>query len=181
MIRFLVAAGLAGVAVPAAADDASDFLTLFERTCAMSLATPAGFAQAAQAAGATLKQMIFRLPEGAPDREWNAIAYWAVDARPRGLTLSMTVHGTAANHGLSCLIYASPHSGLTIGAAIARVRVAMKLGEPDKTTGGAPDGDSGASWTIGAGQDAQRIGISIPSASSDSVASIAVITQEHAP
>jgi hypothetical protein len=181
MIRLLVAAALAGVSVSAAADDASDFLNLFERTCARSLTTPASFARAAEAAGATLKQMIFRLPEGAPDREWNAIAYWALDSKPPGLILSMAVRGAASRHSLSCLIYASPHTALTIEAAIARVRAAMTLAEPDKATMDAPGSEDGASWTIGSGEDAQRIGISIPPASNDSVASIAVITQEHAP
>jgi hypothetical protein len=180
MMRFVLAAALASLALPAA-DDAGDFFALFARTCAKAPKTPARFAEAAKAAGATFRFALSKRPEGDPARAWNDTTYWVADARPHGLTLSMSVHGSAARHGLSCLIYAPPHSGVTLDAAVAHIRAAMGLGEPTATTPGAPDGESGASWSIGSGEDEQRIGASIPAANSDAQASIAVITQGHAP
>jgi hypothetical protein len=52
MMRFYLAVALALLISPAA-DDASDFFALFEHTCAKSLTTPARFAEAAKAAGAS--------------------------------------------------------------------------------------------------------------------------------
>jgi hypothetical protein len=175
MRPLLLAALLASIALPAAADDAGDFFTLFERTCAKSLKTPERFAEAAKAAGATFQSSLSKRPPDDPQRAWNDITYWVVDARPHGLTLSMSAHGSAAHHGLSCLIYAPPHSGVTVEAAVAHIRAAMGLGEPTRAT------SDGASWSIGSGQDEERVGATVPPIDSDAAASIAVITQEHTP
>src|SRR5580698_6539774 len=125
MMRLLLTALMASIALPAAADDASDFFALFERTCAKSLKTPERFAEAAQAAGARFKFALSKRPEGDSVRAWNDTAYWVMDERLHGLTLSMTVHGTAARHGLSCLVFAPPHSGVSVDAAVAHIRAAM--------------------------------------------------------
>lgn len=181
MMRFLPAVALALLASPAAADDASDFFTLFERTCAKSLATPARFVEAAKAAGASFSFAISKRPEAEAEASWNDATYWTLDGDPRGLTLSMAVAGSAAVHRLSCIVYGAPHAPITVEAAVAHIRAAMGLGEPTSIHPNATDGDneSGANWSLGSGQDLRRIGVSIPSANSDALASIVVITQEH--
>jgi hypothetical protein len=65
----LVAAVLLASIAPAAADDASDFFTLFDRTCAKSLTSQQAFIDAAKAAGATFK---FAL-SGRPKRKWRRL------------------------------------------------------------------------------------------------------------
>jgi hypothetical protein len=171
----LLAASLAAIP-PASADDASEFFALFDRTCAKFLTNQQAFIEAAKAAGATFKFALSGRPEANMAHAWGDTSYWVTDARPRGLTLSMTAIGSDAKHSLSCIVYAPPRSSLTLDGAIAHIRVALGLGEPaDRHEAGAA-GPSGASWLVGPAPDQQRIGADIASADSDAASSIAVIT-----
>ena len=165
---------------PAAADDASDFFALFDRTCAKSLTNQQAFIEAAKAAGATFKFALSRRPEAEMAHAWGDTSYWVMDDRPRGLTLSMTAIGSDAEHSLSCIVYAPPHSSLTLDGAIAHIRAIMGLGEPTDRHEAGPARPSGASWFIGPALNQQRIGADIASADSDAASSIAVITPQHA-
>jgi hypothetical protein len=55
-----------------------------------------------------------------------------------------------------------------------------RIGSTQETPGG-PKSESGASWTLGSGEDQERIGVTVPAMDSDAAASIAVIAQEHMP
>jgi hypothetical protein len=177
LLPIALAALLAAIA-PALADDGSDFLALFDRTCAKSLTNPQAFIDAAKAAGATFKFALSGHPEADMAHAWGDTSYWVMDDRSRGLTLSMTAIGSDARHSLSCIVYAPPRSGLTLDGAIAHIRAAMGLGEPADRHEAGPAGPSGASWLVGPAQDQQRIGVDI--ADSDAASSIAVITPQHA-
>jgi hypothetical protein len=177
LLLALLAALLAAIP-PALADDGSDFFALFDRTCAKSLTDPHAFIDAVKAAGATFKFALSGRPEVDMAHAWGDTSYWVMDARPRGLTLSMTAIGSDARHSLSCIIYAAPRAGLTLEGAVAHIRAAMGLGEPAERHEAGPAGPSGASWRVGPAQDQQRIGVDI--ADSDAVSSIAVITPQHA-
>jgi hypothetical protein len=172
----LLAASLA--LIPAAADDASDFFALFDRTCARSLTNQQAFIEAAKAAGATFKFALSGRPEADMAHGFGDTSYWVTDNRPRGLTLSMTAIGSDAKHSLSCIVYAPPRSTLTLDGAIAHIRAIMVLGEPADRHAAGTAGPSGASWLVGPPQDQQRIGVDI--ADSDAASSIAVITPQHA-
>jgi hypothetical protein len=174
----LLAALLAAIP-PALADDASDFFSLFDRTCAKSLTDQQAFIDAAKAAGARFKFALSGRPEADVARAWGDTSYWVMDDRPRGLTLSMTAIGSDAKHSLSCIIYAPPRTGLTLDGAIAHIRAIMGLGEPEDRHEGDPTRPAGASWFIGSALDQQRIGADIASADSDAVSSVAVITSQH--
>jgi hypothetical protein len=175
----LLAASLALIPAAAAADDASDFFALFDRTCARSLTDQHAFIEAAKAAGATFKFALSMRPEADMAHAWGDTSYWVMDARPRGLTLSMTAIGSDAKHSLSCIVYAPPRSGLTLDSAIAHIHTSMGLGEPADRHEAGPAGPSGASWLVGPAQDQQRMGADIASADSDAASSIAVITPQH--
>ena len=110
---------------------------------------------------------------------WGDTSYWVMDARPRGLTLSMTAVGSDAKHSLSCIVYAPPHADLTLDGAIAHIRAVMSLGEPSDRHEASSARPSGASWFIGPALDQQRIGADIASADSDAASSIAVITPQR--
>jgi hypothetical protein len=165
---------------PAAADDASAFFALFDRTCAKSLANQQAFIDAAKAAGATFKFALSRRPEAQMAHAWADTSYWVMDDRPRGLTLSMTATGSDARHSLSCIVYAPPRAALTLDGAIIHIRATMGLGVPTDRHEAGPARSSGASWLIGPALDQQRIGADIASADSDAASSIAVITPQHA-
>jgi hypothetical protein len=104
------AAALLASTAPAAADDASEFFARFDRTCAKSLTDQQAFIEAAKAAGATFKFALSGRPEADIPHAWGDTSYWVMDARPRGLTLSMTAVGSDAKHSLSCIAYAPPRS-----------------------------------------------------------------------
>jgi hypothetical protein len=175
----LAAVLLASIA-PASADDASDFFTLFDRTCAKSLTNQQAFIDAAKAAGATFKFALSGRPEAQMAQARGDTSYWVMDARPRGLTLSMTAIGSDAKLSLSCIVYAPPRAGLTLDGAVGHIRAVMRLGEPADRHPAGPAGPAGASWFIGAASDQQRIGVDIASADSATASSIAVITPQHA-
>jgi hypothetical protein len=175
----LLAAFLAPTA-PAAADDASDFLALFDRTCAKSLTNQQAFIEAAKTAGATFKFALSGRPEADMAHAWGDTSYWVMDNRPRGLALSMTAVGSDAKHSLSCIVYAPPHADLTLDLAIAHIRAAMGLGEPSDRHEADPTRPSGASWLVGPALDQQRIGADIAGPDSDAASSIAVITPRQA-
>jgi hypothetical protein len=164
---------------PALADDASDFFALFDRTCAKSLTNQQAFIEAAKAAGATFKFALSGRPEADMTHAWGDTSYWVMDARPRGLTLSMTAIGSDARHTLSCIVYAPPRSSVTLDGAIVHIRAAMGLGEPSDRHEASPARPSGASWFIGPALDQQRVGADIASADSDAASSIAVITPQR--
>jgi hypothetical protein len=173
-------AGFLASTPPALADDASDFFALFDRTCAKSLTNQQAFIEAAKAAGATFKFALSGRPEADMTHAWGDTSYWVMDARPRGLTLSMTAIGSDARHTLSCIVYAPPRSSVTLDGAIAHIRAAMGFGEPSDRHEASPARPSGASWFIGPALDQQRVGADIASADSDAASSIAVITPQHA-
>jgi len=111
MRRQLLPVALLGASlalIPAAADDASDFFALFDRTCARSLTDQQAFIEAAKAAGATFKFALSGRPEVDMAHAWGDTSYWVLDDRPRGLMLSMTAIGSDAKHSLSCIVYAPP-------------------------------------------------------------------------
>src|ERR1700722_19030587 len=172
-------AGFFGSTPPALAGDASDFFALFDRTCAKSLTNQQAFIEAAKAAGATFKFALSGRPGADMANAWGDTSYWVMDARPRGLTLSMTAVGSDAKHSLSCIVYAPPHADLTLDGAIAHIRAVMSLGEPSDRHEASPARPSGASWLIGPALDQQRIGADIASADSDAASSIAVITPQR--
>ena len=169
-------AALLAATPPAAADDASEFFALFDRTCAKSLTNQQAFIEAAKAAGATFKFALSGRPEPQMAQAWGDTSYWVMDARPRGLTLSKTAIGSDAKHSLSCIVYAPRHADLTLDGAIAHIRATMRLGEPLDRHEAGPARPSGASWLVGPSLDQQRIGADIASADSDAASSIAVIT-----
>jgi hypothetical protein len=180
MKRFLPAAvsvALFASIAPAAADDASNFFALFDRTCAKSLTTQQAFIDAAKAAGATFKFAFSGRPEADMAHAWGDTSYWIMDNRLLGLTLSMTATGSDAKHSLSCIVYAPPHAGLTLDGAIAHIRAVMGLGAPTETHQGNP---AGAGWFSGPALDQHRIGVDIASLDSDAVSTIAVITPQQA-
>jgi hypothetical protein len=172
-----LAAFLASTA-PAAADDASDFFALFDRTCAKSLTNQQAFIDAAKAAGASFKFALSRRAEADMAHAWGDTSYWVMDDRPRGLTLSMTATGSDAKHTLSCIVHAPPRSKLTLDGAIAHIRAIMRLGEPADRHEADSARPGGASWFIGPAPNQQRIGADIAGADSDAVSSIAVITPQ---
>jgi hypothetical protein len=174
----LLAPSLALIPAAAAADDASDFFALFDRTCARSLTNQQAFIEAAKAAGATFKFALSGRPEADMAHAWGDTSYWVLDDRPRGLTLSMTAIGSDAKHSLSCIVYAPPRSTLTLDGAIAHIRAAMRLGESADRHEAGPAGPSGASWLVGPAPDQQRIGVDI--ADSDAASSIAVVAPQDA-
>lgn len=179
LLPLALPAALLAATPPAAADDASDFFALFDRTCAKSLTNQQAFIDAAKAAGATFKFALSGRPEAAMARAWGDTSYWVMDARPRGLTLSMTAIGSDAKHSLSCIVYAPPRSSLTLDGAIAHIRAIMGLGEPSDRHEAGPVRPSGASWFIGPALDQQRIGADIAGADSDAASSIAVISPQR--
>jgi hypothetical protein len=138
-------AGFLASTPPAWADDASDFFALFDRTCAKSLTNQRAFIEAAKAAGATFKFALSGRPAADMANAWGDTSYWVMDARPRGLTLSMTAIGSDARHTLSCIVYAPPRSSVTLDGAIAHIRAIMGLGEPAERHEAGPVGPSGVS------------------------------------
>lgn len=160
------------------ADDAGDFFTLFERTCAKSLTDPVRFVEDAKAAGAKFKFAVSGQPEAQAILS-NGTTYWVTDDRVHGLTVTMTAIGSAADRQLSCIVYAPPHTGITLDDAIARVRAAMGIGAPTRTQNNVSAGEIGASWFIGTDPVEQRIGVDIAAPNSDAPTSIAVITRGH--
>ena len=162
--------------LPAAADDASEFFALFDRTCAKSLTNQQAFVDAAKAAGAAFKFALSGRPEAQMAQAWGDTSYWVMDDRPRGVTLSMTAIGSDAKYSLSCIVYAPPPSNVTLDGAIAHIRAMMGLGEPTDRHQAGPARPSGASWLVGPTLDQMRIGGDIASADSDAASSIAVIT-----
>jgi hypothetical protein len=164
---------------PAAADDASDFFALFDRTCSKSLTGQQAVIEAAKAAGATFKFALSGQSEAHMAHAWGDTSYWVMDDRPRGLTLSMTATGSDAKHSLSCIVYAPKRSKLTLEGAIAHIRALMGLREPTDRHEASLARPSGASWFIGPALDLQRIGADIAAADSDAASSIAVITPQH--
>src|ERR1700735_2799586 len=180
-LRTALSVALLASMAPAAADDASNFFALFDRTCAKSLTTQQAFIDAAKAAGATFKFAFSGRPEADMAHAWGDTSYWIMDNRRVGLTLSMTAIGSNARHSLSCIVYAPPHAGLTLDGAVAHIRAIMRLGEPADRHDAGPDRPAGVSWRIGPALDQQRIGADIASADSDAASSIAVITPQHAP
>jgi hypothetical protein len=177
--RFGLITFLALAASPASADGAQVFLDLFRQTCAKSLTTPAAFTAAVKAAGFTLLGDLSKLPDGDERKAWNDIVYWSRGDQDSQVTVTMSVHGSLAHHILNCLIYAPPHSGLTLEVASAAIRAAMNLGEPTGTAAGGGEQDSDASWLLGSGDDEQRIGVTVPGPNGVGPPSIAVITQAH--
>src|ERR1700729_2902213 len=127
-LRTTLSVALLASMAPAAADDASNFFALFDRTCAKSLTTQQAFIDAAKAAGATFKFALSGRPEAQMAQAWGDTSYWVMDARPRGLTLSMTAIGSDAKHSLSCIVYAAPRAGLTLDGAVGHIRAVMRLG-----------------------------------------------------
>jgi hypothetical protein len=178
LLPLALPAALLAATPPAGADDASDFLALFDRTCAKSLTNQQAFIDAAKAVGARFKFALSGRPEADVAHAWGDTSYWVMDDRPRGLTLSMTAVGSDAKHSLSCIVYAAPRSRLTLDGAIAHIRAIMGLAEPADRHEADPARPGGASWFIGAALDQQRIGADIASADSDAASSIAVITPQ---
>lgn len=127
---------------------------------------------AAKTAGAKFKAVLPGLTEAGAAQGVGRTSFWVMDQRPGGLTLTMTPRGVGEKRSLSCVLYAPPHAGITLDAAVAHVRAVMGLGEPTSLD----QSGAGASWFLGPVPDQKRIGVSVAPADGDAATSIAVIT-----
>jgi hypothetical protein len=168
----LLGAPLAFPAAPAAADDASDFFSLFDRTCAKSLKTPAAFVEAAKAAGARFSPSASLHSEAEAAQSTHDVALWVMDGRKWALTLAMRVTGSGGTHILTCVIQTPPGSGVTRDAAVAHIRAVMGLAEPSTVELGH------AAWVTRSENDQQTIVVDVPAPGSDGPAQVTVTNAE---
>ena len=176
MNRFLTillfGASLAFQAVPAAADNASDFFSLFDRTCAKSLKTPARFVEAAKAAGGRFSPSASLHSEAEAAQSTHDVALWVMDDRKWALTLLMRVTESGGPRILTCIIQTPPGSGITRDAAVAHIRAIMGLAEPSNVEPGH------AAWVTQSENDQQTIVIDVPAPGSDGPAQVSVRNAE---